>query len=175
MYKQPRSYHGFSRGNELLFEIAGFFENGIRGWCRRRDVLEHLSNQKRPGKQIPKQRYYVYLERARKRGLLESRKKGDDFLLRFSDEGKRHLLISEIKAIRACYSGKEICIVAFDFPESERLARRVFRNFIRQCGFRQFQKSVWTCDRQVARLLMKFVNEMKLTSWVSIFEGKNVR
>lgn len=66
----------------------------------------------------------------------------------------------------------EGCIVLFDVPESERVARNMFRNFLKECGFRQLQRSVWVCRKDVADLVARFVRSNKLTPWIQVIEGR---
>lgn len=62
--------------------------------------------------------------------------------------------------------------MVFDVPEDQRDARDALRAFLKECGFRQFQQSIWVSRNEVAPIILKFVKDAKLQPWVEVLEGK---
>jgi hypothetical protein len=48
----------------------------------------------------------------------------------------------------------------------------MFRYFLKGCGFRLVQLSVWMSDRDVAEEILKFVKQARIEKWVQVFVGE---
>ncbi len=67
-----------------------------------------------------------------------------------------------------------ICLVIFDFPESEHLRRDQWRRFLRWLGLKRLQQSVWMTDRDIAKLLAQFVQDAGLTDWIQVLVAERL-
>ncbi|MFA7253317.1 MAG: CRISPR-associated endonuclease Cas2 [Patescibacteria group bacterium] len=60
-------------------------------------------------------------------------------------------------------------LVSFDIPETKRANRNNFRRAIKRIGFKQVQKSLWVCDRNVGELVEIIAAEYKIEEYVAYF------
>jgi DNA-binding transcriptional regulator PaaX len=60
-------------------------------------------------------------------------------------------------------------IISFDIPETKRANRNNFRRAIKRIGFRQVQKSLWVCDRNVGDLVQIAEQEYGVGDYVAYF------
>lgn len=117
------------------------------------------------------QRQYLYYLKQRK--FIEAKKIGERFMVRFTEKGYRQVLRDHVRSIdQKCKDG--LCLVIFDIPESQKVVRNVFRDFLYECGFRRLQHSVWVSDREVSVPLLAFVRSAKLTPWVRVIVGRTL-
>lgn len=114
-----------------------------------------------------------YLYAAKRSKLIETRRTGERMMVRLTDKGYRKVLRAELCANRKkCSEG--VCLVTFDIPESQKVARETLRRLLRECGFKQLHRSVWFTENDVVDPLCAFVRVNKFTPWVHIFVGKIV-
>lgn len=64
-------------------------------------------------------------------------------------------------------------LVSFDIPETKRRERNGFRKAIKKMGFRQIQKSLWVCDRDIGDLVDITAKEFKVEKYVAYFVIEN--
>jgi len=60
----------------------------------------------------------------------------------------------------------KIRFISFDIPEVKRSERDGFRRVIKNMGFRQIQKSLWACDRNVGELVEIAKSEFGVEKYV---------
>lgn len=67
-------------------------------------------------------------------------------------------------------------LVSFDIPETRRKQRDAFRRSIKQMGFRQIQKSLWVCDRNIGDMVEVTSREFGVEEYVAYFvvESSNI-
>jgi hypothetical protein len=71
-----------------------------------------------------------------------------------------------IDAIAGCQGWDEkYRLVSFDIPERMRNNRDKFRRAIKRIGFRQIQKSLWVCNRNVEELVGVASNEYGVSTY----------
>lgn len=157
------------RNAVLLGEL---FSEDAAEWRYWRPIVDRLIETRgRAPKRLPSE-WRAVLERAKRRRLVEEQKKGDRLMVRLTDRGRYLFKFKNIKKQPDHYPVGEGCIVVFDIPESQRVARDTFRRFLVECGFRQFQQSVWVCRKDVAGLVAEFVRAHKFTPWIHVIEGR---
>ena len=107
----------------------------------------------------------------RKQRIMDSRCVGERLEVKLTNKGSCYLLKALIKQAPELASGL-ICIIVFDIPESERAMRLMFRRYLKCCGFKQMQKSVWFTNRAAGDLLRALVKQQKLEAWIQVIEGR---
>jgi len=67
-------------------------------------------------------------------------------------------------------------LVSFDIPETKKRQRNAFRRSIKQMGFRQIQKSLWVCDRNIGDMVEMLSKEYRVEEYVAYFvvESSNI-
>jgi len=60
-------------------------------------------------------------------------------------------------------------LISFDIPEVKRRERNGFRRTIKQMGFKQIQKSLWVCDKNLSDLVEIAIKEFKVSEYVAYF------
>lgn len=153
-------------GVELMYAAQShqslLIRQGLEG-VRRYKLEEEMYLQQRLLRQLKRQK------------LIEARTIGDRVIYNLTAHGKTKFLKAQIRAINKQSDGiKPRCIVIFDVPESEKVARNTFRKFLRECGFAKLQHSVWCANAAVLPHLMRLINELEIKKWVKIIEAKNV-
>lgn len=108
------------------------------------------------------------IARLKKQKWIEVQQRGDEMMIRLTDLGMLIALRAQMRLCSPCPKG-ECVLVTFDIPETQRSLRLHLRRFLRECGFLPVQKSVWTCDRDVAELFDVFIDRIGARPWVSVF------
>lgn len=57
--------------------------------------------------------------------------------------------------------------LSFDIPEQKRVLRDGFRRAIKRLGFKQVQKSLWVCNKNVGDLVEIIIEEFKVNEYVT--------
>lgn len=57
--------------------------------------------------------------------------------------------------------------LSFDIPEQKRALRDGFRRSIKRLGFKQVQKSLWVCNKNVSDLVEAIIIEYKVNEFVT--------
>ncbi|MEK7516045.1 MAG: hypothetical protein AAB562_00440 [Patescibacteria group bacterium] len=162
----------FSRAQEVFNEIAETLEYVYNTERRRIPMTVIGLDAYRAWKEYDdwrkERRQFYYL---RQRKLIEAKKVGDRLMVRLTEKGYRQALEAKLWGTRQkCADG--VCLVTFDIPESQKVARDAFRRLLRECGFQQLHRSVWVSEYDVREPLLEFVRINKLTPWIHIFVGK---
>ena len=171
----PRYYKGVNLTDSALLNLLGFLEEKAWEWADREKYVKRLSRSRsiphRQTVRVERPQWERTVKRLEARGVLERRKIGGRLMVRLTEAGLRQLWRTRIKLVQSRCPNNEWCIVVFDIPEEQRLARRTFRYFLKECGFVQLQRSVWACDRMVTPELLTFVQSLHLEPWVHVITG----
>lgn len=67
-------------------------------------------------------------------------------------------------------------LISFDIPETKRRQRNGFRRCIKKMGFRQVQKSLWVCNKNIGDMVEIAVREFEIEDYVAYFviESSNI-
>ena len=57
--------------------------------------------------------------------------------------------------------------LSFDIPEQKRALRDGFRRAIKRLGFKQVQKSLWVCNKNVGDLVEAIIEEYKVNEYIT--------
>jgi DNA-binding transcriptional regulator PaaX len=111
-------------------------------------------------------------ESLRRSKYITARKIGKKLIISLTAKGVAKTLSEQLLSTKP-NAQNFYTVVIFDIPETERLARRQFRLFLRQSGFKKLQQSVWVSNNDVLQSLAKFIKQIKLQCWVNVFYAKN--
>jgi len=124
-----------------------------------------------------KQKYYKMMHALKQDGLIEERQKDKKkfWVLTKKGEGKLILLKERNKKRLPEISYQKektdrVVVVIFDIPETEKRKRRWLRAALDNLGFKMIQKSVWMGKVKIPQEFLDDLFEMRLTSFVEIFE-----
>lgn len=67
-----------------------------------------------------------------------------------------------------------VLIIMFDFPESERTRRNLWRRYLKWFGFIQVQKSVWQIKYDVSAEFARFIKRIGAEEWIKIFIAQEI-
>ena len=157
---------GLSAARDHLQELAkklywecsakNYIDYGLHQELGRRNLLKEKREQ------------IKYLKRQK---LIETEKIGKRAVVRLTEKGWAGALRDRIKATRGrCKNG--FCFVVFDVPEKERVVRDMLRSFLKECGFKRLQHSVWMTDRDIIEPLRQLLQRRKLERWIRIVQGQ---
>ncbi len=110
----------------------------------------------------------------RRRGLIEERRKSGKIHFVLTEDGKAARFRLLIKSSPLRRDGKKILVV-FDVPERQRAARASMRTFLRTCGFKMMQKSVWISERDIFSALISWIRRERLQEWVRVFLTEEIK
>ena len=108
----------------------------------------------------------------KKNRWIETKTTEDGLLIALTNNGR-------VEKMRRCMEQRpilkngKVCLVVFDIPEIARRARNTFRQFLKKCGFRRLQKSVWENDRDVVNDVLQFIQRTNIHSWAKVYLGEN--
>lgn len=122
-------------------------------------------------KELNDQRVRRAITDLKRRQYLNAKIQGDRLLLSLTNKGKLTLLKRQLQLAPADSSVSTL--VVFDIPESQRWGRDQLRRWLKDCGFKMVQRSVWIINRNVTQPLAKIVKQLKLSAWIRIFLTKN--
>ena len=115
---------------------------------------------------------YRALSYLQEKQLVNYRRIGDRLQVCLTSRGAARLLIERMQHIKERLTPGELCVVIFDFPETERNHRNQWRRFLKLLRFRQLQKSVWVTDRDIALLLATMIEDVGLTAWIHVLYAR---
>ncbi|MFH1867199.1 MAG: CRISPR-associated endonuclease Cas2 [Patescibacteria group bacterium] len=138
---------------------SALLQGGL-GYLRLRRKLENERNARQAFYNL-KRNNYIKAKKIGKRLILSLTSKGTEVLL-------REQLLRAPKHHQQYFT-----VVAFDIPESENRARRQFRWFLRQSGFKKLQQSVWVNNRNVYKPLADLIKQLNIDGWVNVFVANN--
>ncbi|HOX41143.1 MAG TPA: hypothetical protein PK263_03040 [bacterium] len=105
-----------------------------------------------------------YIHSLKQRGYVEIDKVPKGESIKFTTKGKIKVL--ETFSEKSERDGN-FRFLSFDIPESFKLKRNQFRRSIKRLGFKQVQKSLWVCDRNVGDLVDLLIGEYDLKQYVA--------
>ncbi len=151
----------------LLLEIADTVE-----WVFSRpynvDFSEYQDRKYR--QQLKEQRQYLYYLRQKK--YIETKKIGEKLVVRLTEQGWQKAIRDKIRSTKdKCKNGLGYFVI-FDIPEKERNTRNVIRNFLKECGFKRIQHSIWMTDCEVLDPLNRLLKGRDIAKWVRIISGR---
>lgn len=161
-------FQGVNRSNLITDLLNG---DSAR-WYEWRGVVQSLAAKNRGAVSGMPSEWRMVLYRLKRRKLLEQQKRGGRLMIRLTDRGRYRALVKALRRAPDHYRVGEGCVVLFDIPETERAARNLFRYFLKECGFRLLQRSVWVSRKNVATLVAQFVKKNKLKPWIQVIEGR---
>ncbi|MBI4713959.1 hypothetical protein HY771_02130 [Candidatus Uhrbacteria bacterium] len=116
---------------------------------------------------LRRERYQQIQYLKRKKWIL-SKQTEKGLFIKLSDIGKNELIARSAQS-KPKLSGKNVCLLIFDFPESARKGRDAFRYFIRTLGFKQVQMSVWKSDKNYVEDIKRFIEDAKISKWIKLY------
>ncbi len=112
------------------------------------------------------------LKHLRLRNYVKSQKMGKRLQVILTNKGLAATLVDRLRQTKK-RPDKLFTVVIFDIPQTQNLARRQLRLLLRQGGFKKLQQSVWVSENDTYLLITKFINDLKINSWVNIFYAKD--
>jgi len=129
-----------------------------------KDLLEHG--------EIPideRKKFNALLYKLKKENLIEEKRKNGVRYFSITNKG-----LEKLKNIKQKWhkeqKSKELIMIIFDIPESDRDKRRWLRNTLKQLGFKMLQKSVWIGKNKLPVGFIKELKILKLLKHIEIFE-----
>jgi hypothetical protein len=106
-------------------------------------------------------------------GLLNIERIGNNAVYKLTKDGYIQALKDRILLQTDTLIDALTCFVVFDIPEDIRKSRDAFRRFLKDTGFKQVQKSVWSTCKDSANDLRELIDALKLGAWVEIIVGES--
>lgn len=97
----------------------------------------------------------------RRRGYIEVSK--DNNSVCFTNKAKLKIVDKIAEKLK---TEDKYYFVSFDIPETFRSNRNHFRRTIKRMGFREVQKSLWVCNRNVGELVEIAAEEYKISEYI---------
>ncbi len=116
------------------------------------------------------QRFYAL----RRQKLVTARKIGDRFEVTITAKGLAQAEIERMHQIKKQLPSGFVVLIIFDFPESERSRRNLWRRYLKWFGFVQVQKSVWQIKYDVSGAFVEFVHKVGAEEWIKVFIAREV-
>ena len=104
-----------------------------------------------------------------RRGYIE-KNSSDQQSFRFTDKAKL-AIVDKIVSIQNDQG--TIMFVSFDIPECLHRNRDLFRRSIKKMGFRQIQKSLWVCNKNVGNFIDISAKEYKVSDYIVYIASKS--
>lgn len=101
----------------------------------------------------------------KRRGYLNIRKSAQDSSMSICLTGKGKIRIADLIG-NALPEGPEYHFISFDIPETIRQKRDAFRKTIKRLGFREVQKSLWVCNKNIGDLVDLAVSEHGVEGYI---------
>lgn len=134
-------------------------------------------------KEISRSSMYVAMHRLQKNGYIEKVKKEEEICFRLTEKGNEELKRRkqnerEYLLLHGDYKKEKWDglwrVVVFDIPEEDKRLRNVLRQTLKVLEFRALQKSVWISKRNFTKELREWLEDLKLTRFVLIFETRDL-
>ena len=132
----------------FLNAVLVMTDNVLRVAVDRKEVYRILNNQF--DEELPLAKLSLFLQNLKSRGYVEIKKGINGDSIQFTD--KAQIRVIDKIANQLDWDGK-YRFVSFDVPELMRLNRDGFRRSIKKVGFKQIQKSLWVCKKNVGNLV----------------------
>ena len=117
------------------------------------------------------QRRYQALQYLKRRKLIDIRRTEKGMMVALTGAGKSKAIREVLQTQTKKLPKGATCIVVFDIPEKARQARQNFRYFLKRCGFKLIQLSVWESDHDFFLYLKIFIKKAKIGKWVTVLEA----
>ncbi len=124
---------------------------------------------------VPGTKRYQALQTLKRQKFIRARRIGDRFEIMITRRGVAQDRMERLRNIKRKMPHGSTTLVIFDFPESERTRRNLWRRYLKWFGFRQVQKSVWKIDYDVGDEFAQFVHEVGANTWVEVYRAKKVK
>lgn len=136
-------------------------------------------------RKYPKQKVSNIFYRLKKEKLIEIKRKGRQFYISLTKEGKKKAGRFQIDALKIKRPKKwdgKYRLVIFDISQLKKILRELFRGKLKELGFYQLQKSVWVhafdCEAEI-ELLKEFFGlsekELRLVVTKKIGEDRELK
>lgn len=106
------------------------------------------------------------------RKFITTQKIGQRLLVSLTNKGQLAMMAKELTTAPKLKNGWQTMLI-FDIPETARRSRQVLRHWLREADFFMVQKSVWLSNKDVARILKKVLQQLKLRQWINVYLVKN--
>lgn len=106
------------------------------------------------------------LRELKRQRFIQDRRVGHHMELSLTEQGKITLYLDRLRNQHD--SGTVVTLIIFDIPETERLIRRQFRQFLKQAGFKKLQQSVWIRRADVYGTAQDVLRHLKAERWVIV-------
>jgi hypothetical protein len=104
----------------------------------------------------------------KEKNYLESKKIGNEMILRISTDGVVKAIQNEIRSESRHLPSYQHCLVIFDFPNGATKARNHWRRILLSVGFSKWQLSVYATRKHVMYETLTLVHLLGLAKWVRV-------
>lgn len=110
-----------------------------------------------------------------KAGLLKKYEQDGQIAYKLTKDGEIQALKDKIWLTKRTCEADWICAVIFDIPLERKATRDMFRRFIKDCGFKQLQQSIWMTKKDVSLDLQELIDLLQLHKMIRVLEAKLVQ
>jgi len=128
----------------------------------------------RPYRFVRSRRGYQSLRTLQRQKLVTVTNIGNRIEVALTRRGKMRINLERMRGGKRKLPKGHVTLVIFDFPESERTRRNLWRRYLKWFGFIQVQKSVWQLKYDVTIELAKFIADMGAGEWIRVFVAKEM-
>ncbi|KKT42417.1 CRISPR-associated endonuclease Cas2 [Candidatus Giovannonibacteria bacterium RIFCSPHIGHO2_02_43_13] len=117
------------------------------------------------------QNFYSILNRLKRDGLVEKKKKDSGMFWKITSDGLNKLkMFRENNANYESESDDKTKIIIFDIPEAQRRKRAWLREVLRRLGFKMLQQSVWIGKNKIPEDFLSDLRRYNLLAYIHILE-----
>lgn len=138
------------------------------------DTARYLSEPFRRNSFPPRSQKYRVFRTLRTQKLVTARRIGDKLEITITKKGIAQAELARIKQVKKQLPRGSVLLIMFDFPETERTRRNLWRRYLKWFGFIQVQKSVWQIKYDVSAEFVRFVQKVGADEWIKIYIAKEV-
>lgn len=113
------------------------------------------------------------VQHLKRRKLIEEKRVGGRLVFSLTERGKAYAFQHALRSAKPREDAWKTYVL-FDIPEHEKHTRDFLRGFLKSVGFKKLQMSVWTSDRDVSRILSRWVNENGFSRWLSVLLAREI-
>lgn len=110
----------------------------------------------------------------RKQKMIRARKIGDVFEVSLTNNGIARAEMERMRQTKRRLPPGSVLLIMFDFPETERTRRNLWRTYLKWFGFIQVQKSVWQIQYDVAAEFATFIRRVRADEWIQVYIARKV-
>jgi|GEM_PF-1312763 len=115
---------------------------------------------------------YSTLNRLKKQGLVQVRKKDNRVYYQVTVSGQTKLLVNQVFANKKRRTDGFSTIIIFDIPEERRKARVYLRKLLLKNGFMNLQKSVLISPNELPKSFFRLLEELKVRRFVTVLSSR---